>query len=164
MKNFRILSFSLFLFCFLLFTCSDNSTGSKDEINVKPVVKVSSTNYTSQTFLKTFPDTLSLKRISEAYSNNYSESVKENLIEYMKTEVKKLDEDVNIFNNIIGLSGCNMMSEYILPTYSEKAFYENQKAWILQLTYGLGEPKFEHFKCFVFGVDNLDTLAYFGCK
>ena len=159
MKNFSIFGYLSLLFCFLFFNCSDNSTGSNDGITAKPVVKVSSTNYNYQTFTSRFPDTLSLKKISDAYSNNYSESIKENMIEYMKTEVKRLNEDVNIFNNIVSLSGCNTMDEYVLPTYSEKAFYEDHEAWIIQITYGLGEPNFEHFK---FLVD--DGIHFIDCS
>jgi hypothetical protein len=164
MRNITILTFSSFLILSLLNFCCENSTEPNNDIIAKPVVKLSSTNYNPQSFMDVFPDTASLTIISKAYSNHYSKEIKERLIDYMKSEVSRLNEDPAEFTNILSLSGCNGTGEFVLPTYAEKAFYENQKAWVVQITYGLGGPSFGHFKCFVFGSANLDTLNYIGSR
>jgi len=161
MKNLIVSNSFLFLFLLIAYGCS---TEPEENITAKPVVKKTSVNYNQETFSTYFPDTISLQNISRAYSNNFSEESRKALIDYMKGEVIKLGEDVNIFDNILSQTGCKLNGEYLLPTYAEKAKFENQDAWIFQVTYGLGGPNFEHYKCFAFSVENLDTLAYKGCK
>ncbi len=158
-------SFSILLFLsFLILACSDKITEPPDEITAKPVVKKSDINYTQETFLSSFPDTASLQNISRAYSNNYSEELRTKLLDYMKDEIDKLGEDVNTFDRILSVTGCRNSDGYMLPTYAEKAQYENQDAWIFQVTYGLGEPDFGHSRCFVFSASTLDTLTYIQCR
>ncbi|MGE5497134.1 MAG: hypothetical protein ACM3Q2_03650 [Syntrophothermus sp.] len=152
---------------FILFFpgCSEKSTETDDIIPVKPVVKVSNTNYSKDNFNTFFPDNASLKDIGAAYSGNkYSEEVKKALNDYMRRQVNVLGENSKTFEKIISLSGCSLTGEYILPTYAEKAKYKGQDAWIIQITYGLGAPDFGHFRCIVFGAEKLDTLNYISCK
>ncbi|MGE5351289.1 MAG: hypothetical protein ACM3P0_04345 [Acidobacteriota bacterium] len=159
---------SIFLVSFSILSsagCSDKSTEANDFIPVKPVVKVSNMNYSQDSFNDSFPDTVSLNNIATAYSgNNYSEEVKKALNDYMRRQVRILGEDTEKFDRIISLSGCSITGEYVLPTYAEKAKYKGQDAWIFQITYGLGNPSLGHFKCFVFGLERLDTLDYIACK
>ena len=159
----KLIAFNSLFFLFLLFV-SGCTTESEDNITPKPVVKKTSVNYTHETFKTSFPDTISLHNISKAYSNNYSEDKKNKLLDYMRSEVSKLGEDSNIFENILSQTGCKLTGEYVLPTYAERAKYENQEVWIFQITLGLGEPKFFHYKCFALSLTNLDTLAYNGPK
>ncbi|MCU7512332.1 MAG: hypothetical protein HF300_07230 [Ignavibacteria bacterium] len=163
---FYCLSIFLASFSFLSFTgCSDSSTEANDSIPVKPVVKVSNMNYSQDSFNDFFPDTVSLKNIASAYSgNNYSEEVKKALNDYMRQQASILGEDSKTFDRIISLSGSSLTGEYVLPTYAERAKYNGQDAWIFQITYGLGSPTLGHFKCFVFGLEKLDTLHYVSCK
>lgn len=163
---FYYLSIFFASFFILAFTgCSEKPTAADDFIPVKPVVKVSNVNYSQDSFNDSFPDTLSLKNIATAYSGNkYSEEVKKALHDYMRRQVNILGEDLKTFDRIISLSGSSITGEYVLPTYAEKAKYKGQDAWIFQITYGLGGPGFGHFKCFVFGLEKLDTLHYVSCK
>ncbi len=163
---YKYLRIKFFLLSILFFTpgCNDNSLESKIEITAKPVVKVSTKNYNHENFTASFPDTVSWKQISSAYSKNYSEDLRKGLIDYMKFEVIMLGEDANKFDNIMSLTGCKTPGEFILPTYAEKAKYNDKDAWLVQLIIGYGGPGFGHFKCFVFDASNLDTLNYFGCK
>lgn len=164
MKNIIVLNSFLILFLFYNFVCSEKSTEPTDDITAKPVVKKSSLDYNHEFFAASFPDTTSMNNISRAYSNNYSQELRNKLLVYMKGEIVKLGEDVNIFDSVLSRTGCKLTGEYLLPTYAERAKYENQEVWIFQVTYGLDEPNFGHYKCFAFGVVNLDTLAYKGCK
>ena len=152
--------FLLFL-SFLILACNEKSTKPSDEITAKPVVKKSNINYNHISFNSSFPDTISLNNISKAYSNNYSEELKSKILDYMKSEVIKLGEDVSIFDSVLCITGCkrSFSAVYLLPTYAERAQYENQDAWIFQVTYGLGVPNFGRFKCFAISVAKLDTLA-----
>jgi len=163
MKN-KIISSCFFVLFLFVIACNDKSTEPQDDITTKPVVKKSSVNYSEKSFNISFPDTNSLNSISKVYSNNFSEEIRNKLIEYIKSEVAKLGEDVNIFDNILSCTGCNISGEYLLPTYAERAKYDGEEALIFQLTYGLGEPNFGHFKCFAFSVANLDTLAFKQCR
>jgi hypothetical protein len=156
-------SFLLLLF-FSILACNEKSTELSDEITAKPVVKKSIINYDQGSFISSFPDTISLDNISKAYSNNYSEELRSKILDYMKNEVNELGEDVNIFDSVLSRTGCKLSGEYLLPTYAERAKYENKEAWIFQLTYGLCEPNFGHYKCFVFSLANLDTLALKQCR
>ena len=137
---------------------------SIDDITAKPVVKKTSVNYNLESFSSFFPDTISLQNMSEAYSNNYSEDLREQLNEYMKDKVTEFGEDVNIFDNILSQTGCKLTGVYVIPTYAEKATFENQEAWLFQVANGKGVPSFSHYKCFAFGIENLDTLAFMRCR
>ncbi len=148
------------LFSILFLACNEKPTEPSDEITAKPVVKKSSINYNQASFSSSFPDTISLNNMSNAYSNNYSEAMRSKILDYMKDEVIKLGEDVNIIDSILSRTGCNISGGYVMPTYAEKAQYENQDAWVFQVTYGLGQPNFGRSKCFVFDAATLDTLTF----
>jgi hypothetical protein len=157
------LKYFAFLITILLAGCNNQSTESID-VTAVPVVKKSSVNYNQETFLQIFPDTTSLKNIGNAYSNNYTNALREQIIYNMRVQVLRLGEDINKFDSILSLTGCFYANQYMLPTYAERAKYEEKEVWVFQLTYGLSEPVFAHYRCFVFGVENLDTLAYTACK
>ena len=149
---------------FIFLVCNDKPTEPSETITAKPVVKKTSINYDQVSFIHLFPDTASLNSISTSYTNNYTEELRCKILDYMKGEVDKLGEDVNIFDSILNITGCKQSGGYMLPTYAEKAQYENQDAWVFQVTYGLGEPNFGHFRCFVFSAASLDTLIFIQCR
>jgi hypothetical protein len=153
----------LLFLSFLILACNDNITSS-DEITAKPVVIKTNVNYDLQSFNTAFPDTVSLNNISRAYSNNYTEELRNKILDYMKEEVSRLGENVNTFDRILSATGCRDNVGYILPTYAEKAQYENREAWVFQITYGLNFSDFGHSKCFVFDAATLDTLTYKQCR
>jgi hypothetical protein len=155
MKIFIALISLCFLFLLLVPACT---TETEDNITALPVVKKTTVNYDSTTISNALPDLNSLNSISNAYSNNYTEEIKTKLLSYMRGEVSKLGEDLNIFDNVLSLTGCKIGNEFVLPTYAEKAKYENQEVWLFQLTYGLGNSNFGRSKCFVFNCNNFDTL------
>lgn len=97
------------LFFLLIFIagCSDKLEGPETGITAIPVVKITSTNYTANTFASYFPDTASHRSINQAYTNNYSEAMRMQLIDLMKSKVVKLGEDVTLFNSVIVNTGCN---------------------------------------------------------
>ncbi len=144
--------------------CGDSSTDAASDLPAKPVVIKSSLNYTAYSFNSRFPDTASLNSFSRAYSDNYSEDVRNKILDYMRSEAAKLGENVNILDRVLSVTGCKSTGEYILPTYAERAVFENREVWILQLAYGLGVPSFGHFKCFALSLANLDTLALVQCR
>ena len=155
MKIFIALNSLFFLFLLFALGCT---TENEDNITAKPIVKKSLTNYDQTTILNSLPDSISLHNISNAYSNKYSEEIRNELLSYMRTEVSKLGEDLNTFENVLELTGCKLNNEFVLPTYAEKAKYDNQDVWLFQLTYGLGNSNFGRSKCFVFNSNNFDTL------
>ena len=155
MKTKYVSNCLLMAFMLFVFGCT---TETEDNITALPVVKKTSMNYDSTTISNTLPDFNSLKNISDAYSNNYSREIKTKLLTYMRGEVSKLGEDLNIFDNVLALTGCKIENEFVLPTYAEKAKYKNQDVWLFQLTYGLGYSNFGRSKCFVFSCNNYDTL------
>ena len=153
----KYISSNCLFFVFILFA-SGCTTETENNITALPVVKKTSVNYDSTTISNYLPDLNSLNSISNAYSNNYSEEIKTKLVSYMRGEVTKLGEDLNVFDNILGLTGCKNGNEFVLPTYAEKSKYKNQDVWLFQLTYGLGNSNFGRSKCFVFSCNNCDTL------
>lgn len=163
MKLQNYYQFIFILLLIILIGCKDDKI-TDPQNNAEVVVKKSNIDYNQNSFKILFPDSSSLKNISTAYSSNYSEERKAKLIENMKAKVSKLGEDVIIIESILSKAGCNIPGEYILPTYAEKAKYDGKDVWLVQFTYGLGNPGFGHFKCFAFSIPNLDTLNYFGCK
>jgi hypothetical protein len=162
----KLQAYYLILFSFLLILlsgCEENKITDPQNVN-GVIVKVSNTDYNLNSFRAHFPDTTSLHNICTAYSNNYSEERKAELITNMKGKVAALGQDVTIIEQILTRTGCNTPGEYILPTYAEKAKYESKDAWLIQFTYGLGNSGFGHYKCFVFSIPNLDTLHYITCR
>jgi hypothetical protein len=156
--------FLFLLISTLLFNCSDNISDQENTFFAKPVVKRSNTNYTEDSFTNSFPDNSSLQFICDAYTNNFTEEIRIELFDYMKNEVTKLGEDVLVFENILEQTNCNEKGLYLVPTYAERAQYENREVWIFQLTFGLDKPVFGRARCFVFGIPNLDTLNYIGTR
>jgi len=154
----------LFLLLIYFAGCSEKLEGPETGITAIPVVKITSTNYTAATFAATFPDTTTLNSITQAYTNNYSEAIRLQLIGLMKSKVAKLGEDVNLFDSVIANTGCNQSDKFVLPTYAERAKYEGNDVWILQLTYGINAPNFGHYKCFALDIEHLDTLVYLACR
>lgn len=151
-----IASNCLFIVCLpFVFSCS---VDTQDKITALPVVKKSTLNYDKTAISNALPDLNSLNNISNAYTNNYSAETKIELLSYIRGEVSKLGEDLNAFENILELTGCKTENEFVLPTYAEKAKYDNQDVWLFQLTYGLGNSNFGRSKCFVFNINNFDTL------
>jgi hypothetical protein len=140
------------LFLLIITCCSDNISDSENIFFAKPVVKKTYSNYTKDSFTNSFPDNSSLQFISNAYTNNFNENIRIQLLDYMKEEVSKLGEDVSIFEKILNKAHCYDKEGYLLPTYAERAKYENKEVWILQTAQGLSEPVFSHYKCFVFGI------------
>lgn len=153
----------LFLLSLGIIGCDDSSTDPIDNLSEKPVVKKTNTNYDRDSFRETFPDTAVLNRISGAYSDIYSGEIKTDLINYMKLEAKQLGEEQSVFTECMGLTGCSDTSLVSLPTYAEKAEYDGKEVWIIQLVWGNEPRDLNHYKCFAFGVDEMDTLDYYRC-
>lgn len=164
MNNFISCCGLVLILCFSISGCKDNSTEPSRLATAEPVVKKTSVNYSPETLRNSFPDTVSLENISKAYTKDYSEELKTELFGNMQNEVAKLGEDSTIFDNILLRIGCKTANSYLLPTYAEKAKYEGQDVWIIQLTYGLDGPVFEHYKCFVVGIKDLNVLDSICCK
>lgn len=82
----------------------------------------------------------------------------------MKSEVITLGEYFSIFEEILYKTYCYEKGAFLIPTYAERAKYENNDVWIFQLTFGLDKPVFGRVRCFVFGIPNLDTLNYIGTR
>ncbi|MBU2507786.1 MAG: hypothetical protein KJ799_13845 [Bacteroidetes bacterium] len=153
-----------FLLLTIIFSCSDNSTNPEDELTVKPIVLKTSTNYDEQLFNSLFPQNDILKTMSDAYKNKYSEKIKMQLIDYVVSKVKTLGENEAIFLECFNLSGCQNVNSISLPTYIEKAKYNDEDSWIIQLSWGLESSDLGHYKCFAFGINSKDTLYYTRCK
>lgn len=153
----------LFAILLLLLSCKEKSTEPESGLIVKPTVKISTTNYSSALFNSTFPDTVSLNRISHAYSNDFSEETKAKFAAYMKSEVLKLGGDLGSFESALYKSGCFSSQMPVLPTYAEQAKYENKNVWIIQYTRSQGGSGFGHYHFFAIGLEKLDTLAWGSC-
>jgi hypothetical protein len=90
-RPFLLCNFAIFLFILFFIGCSKGSKNSEqpfsvtpngnqlsneDPIPIKPIVKVTQNDYDQNSFMKIFPDTVSLNLIAKAYSNNnYSENI-----------------------------------------------------------------------------------------
>ena len=153
-----------FLAFVMISGCEDNPTDPYQDLPAKPVIKKTSNNYTSEKMREIFPDTASWNSISRAYTNNFSEDIRNKINEYLKSEVSRMGEDQNQFESILISTGCREAGNFILPVYAERAKFEKNEAWIVQFTYGLGQPSFGHYKYFAFGLPNLDTLYYTSCR
>ena len=163
MRNIIISNFLIFLFISFLSGC-DSLTESDEDLPAKPIIKKTSTNYTQQLISSTFPKTEIHEKMNQAYSGKYSEDMRQDLLEYIKKEISGLGESVGEFDEILKKSGCDDQNLLAIPTYAERAKYENEDAWILQIANGLNSQSFEHYKIFVFSLDSSDTLFYEACR
>jgi hypothetical protein len=145
-------------------SCTENSTEPSDTLQVKPIVKKSEANYSSDNFGSIGSDSTYLKNLNEYYSENFSEDLRNRILDFMRRKVENIGENVAVFDSILSKTGCSKTGEFALPAYAEIAKFEGREAWIFQVTYGLGSPSFGHFKQFAFSVPELDTLYYFGCR
>ncbi len=164
MKRLAQISGLAFLIFVLISGCKDNPTDPYEYLPAKPVIKKTTYNYTAEKLRELFPDTASWNSMSRAYSNNYSEDIRTKINEYMKREVSRLGEEPQIIENILCYTGCREAGNYIMPVYAERARFEDKEAWIVQFTYGLGQPEFGHYKYLAYSLPNLDTLFYTSCR
>ena len=164
MKRLAQISGLAFLIFVLISGCKDNPTDPYENLPAKPVIKKTTNNYTAEKLRELFPDTASWNSMSRAYSNNYSEDIRNKINEYLKSEVGRMGENQNLFESILARTGCREEGNYILPVYAERARFENNEAWIVQFTYGLGQPEFGHYKYLAYSVPELDTLFYTSCR
>lgn len=156
-----VLPFMLLIF---ILGCSDNSTEPIDEHIVNPIVVKTSINYDEQLFNSSFPQNDILNKISEAYKNHYSEKIKINLIDNVVIIVESLGENEETFLDCFELTGCFDANSISLPTYVEKAKFNGEDAWIIQLSWGVESSDLGHYKCFAIGINSKDTLCYAQCK
>jgi len=163
MKNkIALITFSI-LFFFFIISCNDNSTEPKDEITIKPIVIKSSINYNKDSFRTSFPDLDLNKNIADAYKDKYSQEIKAQMIDYMKNQVKMLGENEDTFIKCMDLTGCKDINSISLPTYAEKAKYDGEDAWIIQLIWASRPENIGHYKCFAIGINQIDTLDFIRC-
>jgi hypothetical protein len=76
MKSKIILNSILVFSLIVILACNEKSTEPYDNLTAKPIVKKTSINYEEESFRKTCPDTNSLNNINIAYSNNFSEEIR----------------------------------------------------------------------------------------
>jgi hypothetical protein len=164
MKNYLLKLALPFLLLIIFIGCSANSTEPEDELTVKPIVVKISKNYDEQLFNSSFPQNDILKNMSEAYKNNYSENIKMKLVDYVALKVKSFGENEEVFLECFKLSGCKNVNSISLPTYVEKAKYNGEDSWIIQLSWGVESSDLGHYKCFAIGINSKDTLYYARCK
>jgi hypothetical protein len=171
MKQIFLIAYSVFLIFFIQ-NCKNKSTDPNDDvtvkpyanITVKPIVEKTSTDYTQELFRLSFPKMELLKEVGEAYKNNYSEAIKNELINYMKKQVDSLGESGEIFSDCMEVTGCKDIYSISLPCYAEKAKYEGNDVWIIQLVWGMMPLDLGHYKCFAISTNNKDTLDFKRCK
>ena len=163
MKPTTFVSSVLLLLLFPFAGCN-NHASQNGEDNVEVTVKVSTTDYNQDTFGQLFPDSISLHNISFAFGNNYTEQRRTRLVVNMLAKVSALGEDIMIVDTILTRASCKTPGEYVLPTYAERAKYSGREAWLVQFTYGLGNPAFGRYKCFAFSIPDLDTLMYIAAR
>jgi len=144
--------------------CKDASTGPQTSLTTLPVVTKTSSDYTPESFERSFPQTEILTAMTKAYAHKCSDEVREALIDYMKKEAADLGEDVSGFDALLTLSGCRDSEGLVLPTYAERARFNGQEVWIIQVAWGYDAADFGHFKCRAFGLTLHDQLAYVGCR
>ncbi len=144
--------------------CKDASTGPQTSLTELPVVTKTSSDYTLESFERSFPHSEILTAMSKAYAHKCSDEVREALIDYMKKEAADLGEDASMFDALLTLSGCRDGEGLVLPTYAERARFNGQEAWIIQVAWGYDAADFGHFKCYAFGIANKELLATYGCK
>jgi hypothetical protein len=160
----------IFVCCLSLLVSCDNSTESSDnslnevEITVKPVVIKTSTDYNSKLFRTSFPKMELLHEIGEAYQKSYSDNLKKQLISYMIEKADTLGESGEILNECIEVTGCKIESPVSLPTYAERAKYNGEDAWMIQLVWGASPFDLGHYKCFAISMVSKDTLYFKRCK
>jgi hypothetical protein len=151
----------------ILFTfhgCDDKSIDTKSSLTATPLVRKTAINYNKESFGNSFPDGELLRKIADAYKNNYSQEIKIGLIEHIKAQVILLGENQETFNRCMNLTDCENINSISLPTNAEKAKYNGEDVWIIQLVWGMEPSDLGHYKCFAISVINYDTLDYKRCK
>jgi len=154
------------LFLFFTLGCKDEVTepGNGNELIVKPAVTKTLVNYGQETFRAAYPDTASLHKIGEAYKSNYSQEAKNQFIDYVHVQVGSLGENKEMFIKCMDLTGCKETASISLPTNVERAKYNGEDVWIIQLVWGMEPMDLGHYKCFAIGISKLDTLDFIRCK
>ena len=148
----------------IIYGCNDNSTNPEVNITVKPTVKITSTNYDEELFNSSFPQNDILNEISDAYKSSYSNDTKAKIIDYVTERVELLGENKYTFLECFELTGCNNENSISLPTYIEKAIFNGEDSWIIQLAWGFEPSDLGHYKCFAIGIESKDTLYFTRCR
>ncbi len=171
MRNLSLIIGVSAFFISTLLSCSENSTDPSgnseevvEEITAKPTVIITSTDYNSELFRISFPKMELLQEIGAAYQKNYSNALKNQLIKYMTDKVDTLGQSVEIFNACMEVTGCKISNSVSLPTYAERAKYDGEDAWIIQLVWGVSPFDLGHYKCFAISMNSKDTLYFKRCR
>jgi hypothetical protein len=163
MKFAHTISWVFFPAILALSGCHDfASTGPSDDVAV--IVRVTGAAYDVTSFNTSFPDTSSLRAISSAFSQDYSEYRRQELLKKMLLNVYVAGEDPDVVDSILTRCDCRTPGTFILPTLAERAHFIGRDVWIVQFAVGFGNPSFGHWSCVVYSIPDLQLLYHTSCR
>ena len=129
------------------------------EILVLPAVLTTGNDYTADDLRQMVPDSALFGNFARAYGGRYSQTLKNELVEYIVSEAGRLKLNDRQLRSCLEASGQLQDSVTALPYRVESAKYESQRAWILEFTWG-ADSTLGHYRCFVLSAVRQYTLLY----
>jgi hypothetical protein len=158
-------------------------------MTLKPEVVVTNKNYHQSSFSNSFEEPTIWDEFNEVYGGKYSDDLRNDIIESMKSQAKDLGKDPDVLEECLMATGqFDEVNNNRLPCYAEKANYEyyiNHKGktdfdirdmnemtlgptetdpcWIIVINWGVDGEPFGHIKTYIISTDDYSVLYYLTC-
>ena len=134
-------------------------------LKCEPIVKVTGYNYTGD------PASVPYQDIHNKFAENYTGSnlsleLRNLTISSMLTQADELGENTNILYESIKVTYNDWETRpYRIPTYAEKAMYNNEQIWAIAFNRANGfEDGLGHFDLFFVSISTIEAQYVSGCK
>jgi hypothetical protein len=143
----------------------ENSLPSNGELKCEPEVRVTGYNYTSD------PNSVPYQNVHRNFSGNYTGSdlsleLRNLTINSMLDQAGNLGENTTILYESIKVTYNDWNARpYRIPTYAEKAMYNNEWIWAIAFNRANGfEDGIGHFDLFFVSISTIQTQLSIGCN
>jgi hypothetical protein len=149
----------------IYFSLKDPGTTSNEQLKCQPEVKVTGFNYTSN------PSSVPYHNVHANFSGNYtgadlSVNLRNLTINSMLNQAKDLGENTTILYESIKVTYYDWKARpYRIPTYAEKAKYNNEWIWALAFNRANGfEDGIGHFDLYFVSISTIQAQYISGCN
>jgi hypothetical protein len=139
--------------------------GGSYSLEVLPEVRTSNYNYNETTMGNYFWDLPVWENFTDTYAGKYSDSLKDAVIDNMKSQAENLNLDQKLLEDCI--NGCGEFDEpeyhVALPCLAELAKFQDNDVWIIVFAWGMDTHDLGHIRYYAVDINTLETLHFETC-
>jgi hypothetical protein len=145
-----------------MISCADNGTGPA--MPRLPNVLAQGAVYPSSRINTFLPHDRSRQEFSAAYRGKYSQALKDELMTYIRQEIRRQGLDADQMMSCLLPTGQQDAAATALPYWVEKARYDSTDCWLFEFVWGADANDLGHYRCFIMDASTADTLLYMTCR